>query len=118
MEQSAPGGRGRAALADQLVTDLMCVECVLGGCFRARLEFPPTYPLLPPAMTFLTPIFHPNVYRHGKVCISILHPPVDDKYGYETAVGTNPTRARTRRHADWRTRPSAGAPCRLRRASC
>lgn len=25
------------------------------------------------------------VYEHGEVCISILHPPEDDKYGYESA---------------------------------
>ena len=38
-------------------------------------------------MTFLAPIpFHPNVYPDGKVCISILHPPEDDKYGYESAA--------------------------------
>ncbi|KAK5175642.1 Ubiquitin-conjugating enzyme E2 15 [Saxophila tyrrhenica] len=56
-----------------------------GGCFRARLKFPPTYPHLPPTMKFETPIFHPNVYENGEVCISILHPPEDDKYGYEQA---------------------------------
>jgi ubiquitin-conjugating enzyme E2 G1 len=38
-------------------------------------------------MTFLTPVpFHPNVYPDGKVCISILHPPEEDKYGYESAA--------------------------------
>lgn len=26
---------------------------------------------------------HPNVYPDGTVCISILHPPVEDKFGYE-----------------------------------
>lgn len=31
-----------------------------GGFFRAHLTFPPQYPLLPPKMTFQTPIFHPN----------------------------------------------------------
>jgi len=31
-----------------------------GGFFRARLAFPPEYPLLPPKMKFETPIFHPN----------------------------------------------------------
>lgn len=49
---------------------------VPGGFFRARLSFPPEYPLLPPKMKFETPIFHPNVYPNGDVCISILHPPV------------------------------------------
>lgn len=61
-------------------------------------------------MKFETPIFHPNgkpsipstnfpqtipnrlrlthpflVYENGEVCISILHPPEDDQYGYESA---------------------------------
>ncbi|KAI7155817.1 Ubiquitin-conjugating enzyme E2 [Hortaea werneckii] len=57
-----------------------------GGCFRARISFPDSYPLYPPKMTFLTPMFHPNVYQSGEVCISILHPPEDDKYGYESAA--------------------------------
>lgn len=30
-------------------------------------------------------MWHPNVYKSGEVCISILHPPEDDKYGYEDA---------------------------------
>ncbi|KAF2091500.1 ubiquitin-conjugating enzyme [Saccharata proteae CBS 121410] len=56
-----------------------------GGFFKARLSFPSEYPLLPPKMKFETPIFHPNIYENGNVCISILHPPGDDKYGYESA---------------------------------
>lgn len=36
-------------------------------------------------MTFETEIWHPNVYPSGAVCISILHPPEEDKYGYEDA---------------------------------
>ncbi|EMD68141.1 hypothetical protein COCC4DRAFT_191697 [Bipolaris maydis ATCC 48331] len=57
-----------------------------GGFFRARLTFPTEYPLLPPKMRFETPIFHPNIYPNGDVCISILHPPEEDKYGYESAA--------------------------------
>jgi ubiquitin-conjugating enzyme E2 G1 len=58
-----------------------------GANFSARLSFPPTNPLLPPTMTFVGIIpFHPNVYPNGKVCISILHPPEDDEFGYETAA--------------------------------
>ncbi|KAL4729400.1 hypothetical protein ACLX1H_003817 [Fusarium chlamydosporum] len=57
-----------------------------GGNFRARLSFPPSYPLMPPSLTFQDPIpFHPNIYENGKLCISILHPPEDDEYGYEDA---------------------------------
>ena len=36
-------------------------------------------------MTFKTEMWHPNVYPSGLVCISILHPPEEDKYGYEDA---------------------------------
>lgn len=56
-----------------------------GGFFNCTLEFPNEYPDLPPVMRFVTPIWHPNVYADGKVCISILHPPGDDEYGYEKA---------------------------------
>ncbi|KAG2160982.1 MAG: Uncharacterized protein AUREO_011880 [Aureobasidium pullulans] len=57
-----------------------------GGCFRSRLDFPPEYPHMPPKMKFVTPIWHPNIYESGEVCISILHPPEEDKYGYESAA--------------------------------
>ncbi|KAJ9150688.1 Ubiquitin-conjugating enzyme E2 [Pleurostoma richardsiae] len=59
-----------------------------GGNFRARLVFPPTYPLMPPSLTFQPPgvPFHPNVYPNGLLCISILHPPEEDRYGYESAA--------------------------------
>lgn len=57
-----------------------------GGIFRARMTFPPTYPHQPPKLKFETPIFHPNVYENGEVCISILHPPEEDQYGYESAA--------------------------------
>ncbi|KAL4071683.1 ubiquitin-conjugating enzyme/RWD-like protein [Scleroderma yunnanense] len=56
-----------------------------GGFFKARLSFPPEFPLLPPKMRFITPMWHPNIYPDGRVCISILHPPEDDQYGYEDA---------------------------------
>ncbi|EFX05915.1 ubiquitin conjugating enzyme [Grosmannia clavigera kw1407] len=57
-----------------------------GGNFRAHLTFPSEYPLLPPKLTFQSPIpFHPNVYPNGDLCISILHPPEEDRFGYEEA---------------------------------
>ena len=56
-----------------------------GGFFRAAMVFPREYPLQPPKMKFLSEIWHPNVFPNGDVCISILHPPGDDKYGYEDA---------------------------------
>lgn len=49
-----------------------------GGYFKAQMKFPSDYPYSPPAVRFLTKMWHPNVYENGEVCISILHPPVDD----------------------------------------
>ncbi|XP_075590195.1 ubiquitin-conjugating enzyme E2 R2 [Dermatophagoides farinae] len=49
-----------------------------GGYFKARVAFPPDYPYNPPSLKFLTKVWHPNVYENGDLCISILHPPVDD----------------------------------------
>ncbi|TIA89928.1 hypothetical protein E3P99_01834 [Wallemia hederae] len=54
-----------------------------GGVFAATLSFPKDYPLAPFKMKFTPPIFHPNVYEDGNVCISILHPPGDDPMMYE-----------------------------------
>ncbi|UZJ51524.1 hypothetical protein CBS101457_000844 [Exobasidium rhododendri] len=56
-----------------------------GGVFSARLTFPPTYPLEPPTMKFDPPLFHPNVYPDGTVCISILHAAGDDPNMYESS---------------------------------
>jgi len=56
-----------------------------GGFFKAHLEFPRDYPLKPPKMRFITEIWHPNIDKNGHVCISILHEPGDDKWGYEKA---------------------------------
>lgn len=49
-----------------------------GGYFKAHMKFPPDYPYNPPSIRFMTKVWHPNVYENGDLCISILHPPVDD----------------------------------------
>ncbi|KAI4827644.1 hypothetical protein KUCAC02_031027 [Chaenocephalus aceratus] len=41
-------------------------------------QVPLDYPYSPPTFRFLTKMWHPNIYENGDVCISILHPPVDD----------------------------------------
>lgn len=42
------------------------------------MKFPHDYPYSPPSIRFITKVWHPNVYENGDLCISILHPPVDD----------------------------------------
>ena len=39
---------------------------------RARRQFTEDYPNKPPAVRFLSHIFHPNVYGDGKICLDIL----------------------------------------------
>jgi len=49
-----------------------------GGVFKASMIFHNEYPTQPPKLKFLSEFWHPNVYVDGTVCISILHPPIDD----------------------------------------
>ena len=42
------------------------------GCFPIQITFDDDYPIKPPSVKFLKSIFHPNIYRDGKICIDIL----------------------------------------------
>ncbi|BAM80559.1 Smt3-conjugating enzyme E2 [Cyanidioschyzon merolae strain 10D] len=44
-----------------------------GGLFRLDMFFPPEYPGKPPLCKFIPPLFHPNVFPSGTVCLSILN---------------------------------------------
>lgn len=41
------------------------------GVFWLHFEYPETYPLRPPVITFLTPVYHPNIVN-GRICLDIL----------------------------------------------
>lgn len=56
-----------------------------GGYFKTQLRFPQDYPNSPPEMKFICPMWHPNIYEDGKVCISILHSAGNDTMSDETA---------------------------------
>merc|ERR1712100_444133 len=49
-----------------------------GGIYELRMSFPPAYPMEPLTLRFISEFWHPNVYKNGTVCISILHPPGED----------------------------------------
>lgn len=53
------------------------------GIYKAEMVFPLDYPDAPPTFRFVTPMWHPNIDRDGNVCISILHKPGEDEFGYE-----------------------------------
>ena len=47
------------------------------GAYMFEFNFPTNYPVSPPKLTYLTndgnTRFHPNLYRNGKVCLSVLN---------------------------------------------
>jgi ubiquitin-conjugating enzyme E2 R len=49
------------------------------------MTFTNNYPYDPPTFKFLRPIYHPNIYPDGKVCISILHAAGEDEQSGEMA---------------------------------
>jgi ubiquitin-conjugating enzyme E2 R len=50
------------------------------------MTFPNNYPYSPPTIKFNRPIYHPNIYPDGKLCISILHAPGVDEMSGELAT--------------------------------
>lgn len=58
-----------------------------GGYFKGQMRFPSEFPYSPPTFRFTPAIYHPNVYRDGRLCISILHQggdPTSDEPDSET----------------------------------
>lgn len=43
-----------------------------GGVFWLHIEYPKEYPMKPAFVTFLTPVYHPNIDSKGQVCIDVL----------------------------------------------
>lgn len=44
-----------------------------GGVYKVVMSFPEDYPSKPPKCKFEPPLFHPNVYPSGTICLSILN---------------------------------------------
>jgi len=53
-----------------------------GGVYKVTLEFSEEYPSKPPKCRFMPPLFHPNVYPSGTICLSILN----EEEGWRPAI--------------------------------
>merc|ERR1711918_211178 len=52
-----------------------------GGLYKLTMEFSEDYPSKPSKCKFTPPLFHPNVYPSGTVCLSILNEEEDWRPG-------------------------------------
>lgn len=56
----------------------------MGGTFKISIDIPGEYPMRPPLIKFVTPIFHPNIRHDGQICLDILKLPA-----WSPALGIN-----------------------------
>ena len=85
------------------------------GIYPGRLSFTTEYPERPPTFKFLPidgkPLFHPNVFNDGKICMSIINPPESmHAYGKGGNWSVSVTIKQARGTGRFAT-PSAASPC-------
>ncbi len=76
-KESVPGCQAAPAGTDLFTWTALITgpsESVYEDCkYTLNMVFPPEYPFKPPKVTFVTPIYHPNVMlTTGEICLDIL----------------------------------------------
>ncbi|CAH0717583.1 unnamed protein product, partial [Brenthis ino] len=46
-----------------------------GGVFELVINVPDRYPFEPPQVKFVTPVYHPNIDKGGRICMNMLKMP-------------------------------------------
>jgi ubiquitin-conjugating enzyme E2 I len=66
-----------------IVTSVILIfTCIYVGVYKVTMEFSEEYPSKPPKCKFVPPLFHPNVYPSGTICLSILN----EEEGWRPAI--------------------------------
>ncbi|CAG8555158.1 12219_t:CDS:2 [Ambispora leptoticha] len=62
-----------------------------GGVFKVKVQIPQRYPMEPPKMQFVTPIYHPNVDDVGRICLDVLKIPPKGSWSPSLNISTTLT---------------------------
>lgn len=81
MSQKPPAGISLALKDDSNITALEAI--IIGpedspykdGVFKMEITIPENYPFSPPAMKFLTKVYHPNIDDSGRICLDLIKMP-------------------------------------------
>ncbi|RHZ75676.1 hypothetical protein Glove_212g34 [Diversispora epigaea] len=61
------------------------------GTFKVDVQIPARYPLEPPKMQFITPIYHPNIDDAGRICLDLLKMPPNGSWKPSLNISTTLT---------------------------